>query len=63
MTEALHLALRGELRYGLELARLLADHEFLFPKQQADAPAVLLLPGFMAGDQSLSALRGWLRRR
>jgi pimeloyl-ACP methyl ester carboxylesterase len=24
---------------------------------------VLLIPGFMAGDQSLGALRGWLRRR
>jgi pimeloyl-ACP methyl ester carboxylesterase len=24
---------------------------------------VLLVPGFMAGDQSLAALRGWLRRR
>jgi triacylglycerol lipase len=49
---------RGELRYGLELARLCTDPEFLRPKRQADAPPVLLVPGFMAGDQSLSALRG-----
>jgi pimeloyl-ACP methyl ester carboxylesterase len=55
--------LRGELRYGLELARLVADREFLRPVRSADAPAVLLVPGFMAGDQSLRVLSGWLRRR
>jgi triacylglycerol lipase len=55
--------LRGELRYGLELARLVADREFLRPVRSADAPAVLLVPGFMAGDQSLGVLSGWLRRR
>ena len=54
---------RGELRYGLELARLVSDPEFLRPKRQPDAPPVLLVPGFMAGDQSLAVLRGWLRRR
>jgi triacylglycerol lipase len=63
VNEALDLPLRGELRYGVELARLLADPEFFFPRQRTHAPAVLLVPGFMAGDQSLSALRGWLRRR
>lgn len=64
MTEtAVDLPLRGELRYGLELARLLADPEFLLPRRRSNAPAVLLVPGFMAGDQSLSALRGWLSRR
>jgi pimeloyl-ACP methyl ester carboxylesterase len=55
--------LRGELRYGLELARLVSDREFLRPARSADAPAVLLVPGFMAGDRSLGVLSGWLRRR
>jgi triacylglycerol lipase len=55
--------LRGELRYGLELARLLADSTFLRPPRAADAPPVLLVPGFMAGDASLNVLAGWLRRR
>ncbi|MDX6584208.1 MAG: triacylglycerol lipase [Solirubrobacterales bacterium] len=57
------LQLRGELRYGLELARLLADRDFLRPARRSSAPSVLLVPGFMAGDQSLSVLGGWLRRR
>jgi triacylglycerol lipase len=55
--------LRGELRYGLELARLLADREFRRPSRGPRGSAVLLVPGFMAGDQSLRALAGWLRRR
>src|SRR3954463_10955050 len=55
--------LRGELRYGLELARLMADREFLRPVRRGRQPAVLLVPGFMAGDQSLGVLPGWLRRR
>ena len=57
------LPLRGELRYGLELARLVCDPAFLHPGRPADAPHVLLVPGFMAGDTSLAVLRGWLRRR
>jgi pimeloyl-ACP methyl ester carboxylesterase len=55
--------LRGELRYGLEFARLVCDPTFLHPRRQADAPPVLLVPGFMAGDTSMAVLRGWLRRR
>jgi triacylglycerol lipase len=55
--------LRGELRYGVELARLLADRDFLRPGRRASEAAVMLVPGFMAGDQSLSVLAGWLRRR
>jgi pimeloyl-ACP methyl ester carboxylesterase len=61
--EAPALQLRGELRYGLELARLLADRDFLLPSRATNQPAVLLVPGFMAGDQSLGVLAGWLRRR
>src|SRR5947209_19796348 len=61
--EPVDAPLRGELRYGLELARLLADREFLRPRRSDNAPPVLLIPGFMAGDQSLAVLRGWLRRR
>jgi pimeloyl-ACP methyl ester carboxylesterase len=61
--EAPVVPLHGELRWGWELARLAADPEFLRPERQPDAPPVLLVPGFMAGDQSLSALRGWLGRR
>ena len=56
-------SLRGELRYGLELARLVTDREFLRPERGPDAPPVLLVPGFMAGDESLRVLAGWLRRR
>ncbi len=55
--------LRGELRYGLELGRLIADGEFRRPVRRSGAPPVLLVPGFMAGDQSLAVLGGWLRRR
>ena len=61
--EAPAVPLRGELRYGLELARLLADREFLRPSRGPTDSAVLLVPGFMAGDQSLGVLAGWLRRR
>jgi pimeloyl-ACP methyl ester carboxylesterase len=60
---AANVPLRGELRYGLEFARLAADRDFLRPRRQLDAPPVLLVPGFLAGDRSLAALRGWLRRR
>jgi pimeloyl-ACP methyl ester carboxylesterase len=63
MGEAVDVPLSGELRYGLELARLASDPRFFRPERQVDAPPVLLVPGFMAGDSSLAALRGWLRRR
>jgi pimeloyl-ACP methyl ester carboxylesterase len=53
----------GELRYGGELARLLAGREFHAVQRRADAQPVLLIPGFMAGDASLTVLRHWLRRR
>jgi hypothetical protein len=54
----------GELRYGGELARLLGDREFRAVARRAEAQPVLLIPGFMAGDASLTGvLRQWLRRR
>jgi len=55
--------LLGELRYGAELMRLLAERDFLRPSRRHAAPAVLLVPGFMAGDGSLGVLAQWLRRR
>jgi pimeloyl-ACP methyl ester carboxylesterase len=55
----------GELRYSAELARLLAGHGLPSRRRRAhrrrDAAPVLLIPGFMAGDNSLSVLRRWLR--
>jgi triacylglycerol lipase len=54
---------RGELRYGLELARLLADRRFHFVARGRDPYPVLLIPGFLAGDASLALMAGWLRRR
>jgi triacylglycerol lipase len=53
----------GELRYGAELALLLGDRRLVFPPRRAQAAPVLLVPGFMAGDASLSVMRTWLRRR
>jgi triacylglycerol lipase len=53
----------GELRYGAELARLLADRELHSPRRRSDAQPVMLVPGFMAGDRSLTVMRRWLRRR
>jgi triacylglycerol lipase len=53
----------GELRYGAELARLLADGRLRSPKRHADVAPVMLIPGFMAGDASLAVMRAWLRRR
>jgi triacylglycerol lipase len=53
----------GELRYSGELARLLADGALRSPRRREDAPPVLLIPGFMAGDASLGVLRHWLKRR
>ena len=55
--------LLGELRYGRELARLLASRLFRSVQRREDAPPVLLVPGFMAGDASLTVLRQWLSRR
>ena len=53
----------GELRYSGELASFLAYSALRPPRRRADAPPVLLVPGFMAGDASLTVMRQWLRRR
>jgi triacylglycerol lipase len=63
VSEAAGVPLWGELRYGLELARLLAERDFRSPERRPSPPPILLIPGFMAGDQSLSVMAGWLRRR
>jgi triacylglycerol lipase len=55
--------LYAELRYWPELAGLLADDRFRAPARAAHRPPVLLIPGFMAGDTSLTLLASWLRRR
>jgi triacylglycerol lipase len=55
--------IHAELRYWPELARLLADRRFIAPRRAEDRRPVLLIPGFMAGDASLTVLAGWLRRR
>lgn len=52
-----------ELRWQLELARLLADPVWRGRDvPRGDGRAVLLIPGFLAGDSSLSVLARWLRR-
>jgi triacylglycerol lipase len=65
--EAPGAPLWGELRYGGELARLIAGQalsgERLFARRHAGAQPVMLIPGFMAGDSSLTVMRSWLRRR
>jgi pimeloyl-ACP methyl ester carboxylesterase len=56
-----------ELRFWPELGRLLSDSRFWTAAPPADdgrrRQPVLLIPGFMAGDASLTVLAGWLRRR
>jgi pimeloyl-ACP methyl ester carboxylesterase len=65
--EAQAAPLWGELRYGGELARLLAGSalsgELLARRRRSGAPPVMLIPGFMAGDTSLTVMRAWLRRQ
>ena len=55
--------LQNELRFWPELAGLLSDPRFWSPARRRARRPVLLLPGFMAGDASLTVLAGWLRRR
>jgi pimeloyl-ACP methyl ester carboxylesterase len=64
--EAPAAPLWGELRYGGELARLLAENALaslpLRRRNRHRAAPVMLIPGFMAGDSSLTVMRAWLRR-
>jgi pimeloyl-ACP methyl ester carboxylesterase len=53
----------GELRYSHELLRLLSDSDLRSPHRRAEAQPVFLIPGFLAGDASLTMLRSWLVRR
>jgi triacylglycerol lipase len=55
--------IHSELRYWAELAGLLADARFRSPGRADGRRPVLLIPGFMAGDSSLTVLARWLRRR
>lgn len=52
-----------ETRYGLELAALLRDPVLRGEGvANADGQPVLLIPGFLAGDNSLGLMTRWLRR-
>ncbi|MBV9416944.1 MAG: alpha/beta fold hydrolase [Solirubrobacterales bacterium] len=59
--------LQHELRFWPELGRLLTDPLYWPPSQTHGQERVrrpaLLIPGFLAGDASLTVLAGWLRRR
>jgi pimeloyl-ACP methyl ester carboxylesterase len=54
----------AETRAWLELGRLLVDPVFYRADglPLGDGRPVILLPGFLAGDQTLEVLRTWLRR-
>src|SRR3954452_20994088 len=52
-----------ESRLGLEAATLLRSRVFKGPgAEHADAQPVMLIPGFLAGDDSLGLMTQWLRR-
>jgi triacylglycerol lipase len=52
-----------EMRWQAELARLLVDAVYRGEEvPHGDGGPVLLIPGFLAGDNSLSVMAGWLRR-
>ncbi len=53
----------GETRWSLELGRLLVDPVFLpVGVPRGDGRPVVLLPGFGAGDNTLTVLAAWLWR-
>lgn len=53
----------GELRWQGELARLLVDPVYRGAGvERSDGAPVICVPGFLAGDESLRVMRGWLTR-
>jgi triacylglycerol lipase len=53
----------AETRWMLELTRLVVDPVFAgIGVPHGDGRAVVLMPGFLAGDQTLAVAAGWLRR-
>ncbi|GAC1325374.1 MAG: hypothetical protein NVSMB25_23800 [Thermoleophilaceae bacterium] len=53
----------AEFRWQAELARLLVDPVFRGEGiPHGDGAPAMLIPGFLAGDNSLSVMRGWLER-
>ena len=51
-----------EYRFGLEMRALLRDARFRDPPEAPQSRAVMLIPGFLTGDQSLGLLGSWLKR-
>jgi triacylglycerol lipase len=51
-----------EYRFGLEMRALLRDERFHEPPEAPLSRAVMLIPGFLTGDQSLRMLGSWLKR-
>ncbi len=51
-----------EYRFGLEMRALLRDERFRDPREAPERRAVMLIPGFLTGDQSLRLLGSWLKR-
>jgi triacylglycerol lipase len=51
-----------EYRFGLEMRALLRDERFRDPREAPESRAVMLIPGFLTGDQSLCLLGSWLKR-
>jgi len=61
--EAVGLPILGELMAGIELGFLWMSPVFLgYGVPQGDGSAVVLVPGFLGTDLSLSQLRIWLKR-
>jgi triacylglycerol lipase len=53
----------AEARWQAELARLLVDPVFRGEGiERGDGMPALLMPGFLAGDASLSVMHGWMER-
>ena len=53
----------AETRWWLELARLLADPVWYgVGVPRGDGRPAVVMPGFLAGDQTLAAMSAWLRR-